>query len=634
MSLDEKPSVPVDTESTPKDKHKSAADNGSLTPTVLESPPPRDAPRKDKGFRVKRRGKWLWIGLAGLLLLGGGGGYLLANRPKNQIDLEKLTVLVKSQNVRVRITASGTIVPVQSVNISPNTQGRIAKLFVKKGDRVQQGQAIALMENRDLQARVVQAQANFREALARSKEGRTSRPEEIAQQKARIAQAQAALDQSLEAGPTAEEINQAQARLVQARANLALARNGSRPEEINQAQAKVAQAQAALRQSRNSQAKQIEQTKAQLRSAQERTRLSKIRVSRYYSLWQAGATAKDKYDEALTTYNTNQADQQQIEQRLAELQEISPTEVAQRQAALDEAQQALQQLRKGTRTEEIDQKQAAVVEAEQALQKLENDRGPRPRSKSRTAEIAQRQAELSQAQAALKQLEAGQRPETIEQFNNAANAAYARLQEAQVNLQDSIVRAPFNGIITQEYATVGAFVTPTTSASTTASATSTAIFAIARDLEVKALVPEVDIATLSDGQSVEVVADAYPQEIFKGKVRLVSPEAVVEQNVTSFEVRVTLETGKEKVLSGMNANLTFLGEEIKNAVVVPTVAIVTQKGDTGVLIVGKDNEPEFRSIKIGSSQKNQTQVLEGLQSGERIFIEPPKDYKPPTSEPS
>ncbi|PSB00533.1 efflux RND transporter periplasmic adaptor subunit, partial [Merismopedia glauca] len=309
------------------------------------------------------------------------------------------------------------------------------------------------------------------------------------------------------------------------------------------------------------------------------------------------------------------------QQALQQLQNgTRPEEIAQKQAAVIESQQALQQLQNGTRPEEIAQKQAVVIESQQALQQLQN--GTRPE------EIAQKQGDVLQAQAALRQAEAGQRPEAIEQLNNAARAALARLQEAQINLQDSIIRAPFNGIITQEYATVGAFVTPTTSASSTASATSTAIFAIARDLEVKALVPEVDISKLSNGQTVEVVADAYPEEVFQGKVRLVSPEAVVEQNVTSFEVRVSLDTGKEELRSGMNANLTFVADELKNVLAVPTVAIVTQRGQTGVLVVGADNQPEFREVKIGSSLENKTQILEGLERGERIFIETPDGYKP------
>jgi HlyD family secretion protein len=94
---------------------------------------------------------------------------------------------------------------------------------------------------------------------------------------------------------------------------------------------------------------------------------------------------------------------------------------------------------------------------------------------------------------------------------------------------------------------------------------------------VLAEVPEVDIQQLHIGQPVEIVADSYPNQTFRGKVRLIAPEAVVKQNVTSFQVRITLETGQDKLRSGMNTDVTFLGDQMDKAVVVPTVAIVTKR---------------------------------------------------------
>ncbi|MFM8006783.1 MAG: efflux RND transporter periplasmic adaptor subunit, partial [Dolichospermum sp.] len=100
-------------------------------------------------------------------------------------------------------------------------------------------------------------------------------------------------------------------------------------------------------------------------------------------------------------------------------------------------------------------------------------------------------------------------------------SAEAQLKQQQVQLEDTIIRAPFSGIITQRYATVGAFVSPAVSASSNASATSTSIVALAKGLEVLVNVPEVDIPQIKQGQKVEITVDAYPDEIFDGKVRLI-----------------------------------------------------------------------------------------------------------------
>lgn len=119
------------------------------------------------------------------------------------------------------------------------------------------------------------------------------------------------------------------------------------------------------------------------------------------------------------------------------------------------------------------------------------------------------------------------------------------------------------------------------------------------------------------------MADAYPDQVFKGRVRLVAPEAVVDQNVTSFQVRVAIETGITQLRSGMNVDLTFLGEELKNALVVPTVAIATEKGQTGVFVLGQDKKSQFRPVTIGPTIQDQTQILKGLQAGEQVFIDFP-----------
>jgi HlyD family secretion protein len=466
--------------------------------------------------KVKNPAPWIIGAIAASILAIGGTTYFALNRSKPAVNLEKLTVQVKAQTLRLQITASGTVVPVQTVNLSPKTSGRLSKLYVEQGDRVQQGQLIAQMDNADIEAQLIQARAN----------------------------------------------------VAQAQARLAEAANGSRPEEIAQASARLAQAQARLAEAQRGRPEEIAQAQAQVDSAQGRVRLTQERLRDYESLAKQGAVTLDKLAEVKADNNTAEANLREAQQRLRQAQQGGRIEqVAQLQAAAEEARQSLRQLQNGTRSEQIAQLRAAVV------------------------------------------------------------AAQGQVQVIQEQLENTIIRAPFSGVVTQKYATEGAFVTPTTTASSTASATSTSIVAIAKGLEVLAKVPEVDIGQIIPGQSVEIVADAYPDKVFPGKVRLVSPEAVVDQSVTSFQVRVSLDNGKD-LRSGMNVDLTFLGKEVDNALVVPTVAIVTEKGKTGVMIVNSDNKPKFKAVTIGSSVQDQTQVLEGLNEGDRVFIDLPKDQKP------
>jgi HlyD family secretion protein len=320
----------------------------------------------------------------------------------------------------------------------------------------------------------------------------------------------------------------------------------------------------------------------------------------------------------------------------------------QSRARVAQAEARLSAVRSGNRPEEIAQAEAQVAQAEarvteaQSQVDLAEERVRRNRSlategaislddldevlnqaETARASLAQTQASLREAQRNLELLQRGSRAEDIAEAEAQLAEAQADLRSVQVEYDDTFIRAPFDGVITQKYASEGAFVTPTTSASEATSATSTAIVALAEGLEVLADVPEVDIQQLRVGQPVEIVADAYPDQVFRGEVLLIAPEAVVEQNVTSFQVRIALTSGEDKLLSGMNVDVTFLGDEITNALVVPTVAIVTRDGETGVLVPNEDNEPEFRAVMLGTSVGNQTQILEGLEPGERVFTDIP-----------
>ncbi|KGF72650.1 RND transporter [Neosynechococcus sphagnicola sy1] len=422
-----------------------------------------------------------WV--AGLVAAGvisvGVMGLVIFRHSAPKLDLAKLTVPVVAQDLTVRISASGTVVPRQTVNLSPKTSGRLAKLYVEQGDSVRQGQIIAQMDNEDAAALLAQTKGSFANAMA----------------------------------------------------HLAEIKAGSRSEEIAQAQAAVQQAQ------------------AQVREAASRLNLAMERVRRNKLLAAEGAIARDRLDEVLNESRNAQAG----------------LDLA--QARVKETQERLDQTEVGNRREQIDQAQALVAEA----------RG--------------------------------------------------RLQAIEVQMEDTVIRAPFDGVITQRYADPGDFVTPTTSASSTASATSSSIVALASGLEVLAKVPEVDISQIRVGQPVEISADAYPTQVFKGVVRLIAPEAVVEQNVTSFQVRIDIQTGRQQLRSGMNVDMSFLGDRLKNALVVPTVAVVTQAGQLGVLVPGRDDQPEFKPVTTGPNIGNQIQLLGGIQAGERVFVELPAGKK-------
>ena len=110
-------------------------------------------------------------------------------------------------------------------------------------------------------------------------------------------------------------------------------------------------------------------------------------------------------------------------------------------------------------------------------------------------------------------------------------------------------------------------------------------------------------------------------------MKQIAPEAVVENNVTSFEVKVELITGRSQLRSGMNIDAVFIGKKIEDALTIPTVAITTNQGEIGVMVASDRGEAQFQPIRIGSSQDGQTQIIQGLAPGDRVFIDSPPQQK-------
>ena len=205
----------------------------------------------------------------------------------------------------------------------------------------------------------------------------------------------------------------------------------------------------------------------------------------------------------------------------------------------------------------------------------------------------------------------------------AFEAARQRLQQRDVEKSELIVRAPFAGVISQRFADAGSFVTPTTTASATAGATSSSIVELARGLEVLAKVPESDLGRLRVGMPASVRVDAFPDRRFAARIRQIAPRAVKVNNVTSFEVKLELINPPPVLRIGMTADVDFQTGRLDPQTVVPTVAIVTEDGKPGVLLVGKDRQPTFQSVELGASSGRDTQVLRGLEPGTRVFIDLP-----------
>ena len=560
-----------------------------------------------KHFQIKKElTPWLSGLLAASLLAGVGytAYSQLTVKSSRETRRKEKTVAVQRLNLPITISANGTIVPERSVNVSPKTSGMLKSLLVKEGDKVEKGQILAYMDDSNLQGQLTQTRGQLAAAEANlQKLLNGTRSQDIAVAKAVLAEQQASLEKLLNGNRT-QDIAVAQAQVAEQQATLQKLLNGNRSQDIAVAEAQLAEQQANLQKLlKGNRPEDIAQAIAKLRDAEYAKNQAEEDFQRNQELYNAGALALQVVNNSRTARDRAQ------------------TQVRQ-------AQQAVALLRSGTRPEEIAAARAAVEQKRQALTLA--------RSGARPEDIAAGQAAVEQKQQALALLEAGSRPEDIAQARAQVLAARGSLQSVQALIGDTVLRAPFTGTVTRKYADPGAFVTPTTAGSAVSSATSSSILSLASKNQLVANVAETNISQIQMGQAASIQADAFAGKTFAGKITQISPQSIVQQNVTSFEVKAAIiNDDKQMLRSGMNVNVEFKAGELKNVLVVPTAAIVRQQRETGVYVPGgEDGKPAFMPIKTGITVDDKTEVRSGLKGNEKVLMSFPPGLRPRSQNPS
>ncbi|PSB06607.1 efflux RND transporter periplasmic adaptor subunit [filamentous cyanobacterium Phorm 46] len=372
-----------------------------LHPTDADNQQPEDSATvvDDRPEPVaKPRSRWPLI--AAIAIAATGAGYGLYSWQSGHNRAQQPAAAAQPQGIPVKLAAVETS-PVQdasefvssleakrSVQIKPQTEGLVTQIFVKSGDSIETGQAIARIKSDSAQAQLRQSQASLLAARSRLAEMQAgSRPEEIAQAQAQVAQAIANLAQ-LRSGNRPEEVGQGQARVAQAIANLADAQSGTLLEDIAQARA------------------QIEASKAE-------AQLASQQLARYQALAKEGAESQNTLQQYIQKQTSAQANLREAQRRLDQRQKNRQTQIQQRTAALQQQQQALRQLQNGARPEEI----------------------------------AKAEAEVAQAKSKLAQLANGTRQEQIDQAEAQVAQAQAQVRGFEIQLQETAVTAPFAGVI-------------------------------------------------------------------------------------------------------------------------------------------------------------------------------------------
>jgi HlyD family secretion protein len=309
------------------------------------------------------------------------------------------------------------------------------------------------------------------------------------------------------------------------------------------------------------------------------------------------------------------------------------------QGQLETLKARLAQAEHGSRPEEIAKARADV---EQARADQENARVTLDRARGLVQDKVMAKQVLDDAQArydgaaakvaslerAHELVRLGPRQEEIDALRAQVNQAQGTLNYAQVQLDNTVIRAPIDGTILERNVEKGEFVTTGFVGDKGAKGYVVSI-ADLHDLEVELDINQNDFAKLSSTQPGVVTTDAYPDRKYQGIIYEISPEANRQKATVQVKVKVT--NPDAYLRPEMNASVAFYSNEkpgsdsqaeSKPLVTVPASAV----RDNGVFVV-LGGKAVRRSVKVAGTTAQGVQVTDGLIGGEDIVSNPPADLK-------
>ena len=183
------------------------------------------------------------------------------------------------------------------------------------------------------------------------------------------------------------------------------------------------------------------------------------------------------------------------------------------------------------------------------------------------------------------------------------------LAMAEQKLNDSVIRAPFSGIIVKRLVNRGEYVT---------TMPPTVLFVIVNidKVETEVTLPEVHLARVVKGNRVEITVDVYPGVQFEGEISTINP--LVDPVSRAFTVKIEIPNTGHRLKAGMFARVTLYPTVHAGALVVPFKTVVQRDSKTGVFVIDGDRA-RFRPVTTGITDENEVEVIDGLAQGEEVI---------------
>lgn len=455
-------------------------------------------------------GKWkvITIIVAAVVVVGAAvavGRIVFATKDgngSNSADAQAIqTATVERGDIAVTIDATGTIKPLNIVEVSSKASGKILELKVDAGDYVEKDDIIAVIETTYVQISLEQAEADLRAAEARLQ--------------------QAQIDIQLQSEQSEIQIRQAHEALAEAEKRLEQLTEQIRLEKIANKRG-------------------IMDAENSLKMAQIRYKLLTSEEVREETKGRAQATV----EQDLANFDLAKAEHER-NQRLFEKQLISQAALdasrAQLRAADARYKSSVEQLKlveQPASAAELELARADIKKAEFALE-VANERVAA--EESRDMDIPLQKNRIAQAQDALKlavtnQKQIDKKERDLETARASLKRSQGQLDLRKIEYEDTVIKAPISGTVLEKKVEEGQVITSRLSSLASSEGQTIVTMADLDTVYVVTEVDETDIGKVQIGQPVTITVEAYPDMPFEGEVLKIAPQGQVIQNITTFEV--------------------------------------------------------------------------------------------------
>ena len=273
----------------------------------------------------------------------------------------------------------------------------------------------------------------------------------------------------------------------------------------------------------------------------------------------------------------------------------------------------------------LDQAQAALRAAranvEQGMAELRDAQSNLKRSEDLANKNFISSASLDTAKARFDKARAA-----VASLNGAIGVAEANVRATSVAVEQTLIRAPFDGVVLTKNANVGDIITPFSSAADSKGAVVN--MADMSTLEVEADVSETSLSKITVAQPVEIQLDAFPDLRLLGKVSRIVP--TVDRSKATVLVKVEFVEKDKRVLPDMSAKVSFLlrelkSDERKSVIAVQPTAVVKRDGKD-VLFLIENNAARLIAVTVGNKIGDLVQVA-GVKPGDKVVLTPSEKVK-------